>query len=200
MCIEELLKDYASKHNVMQHNLIDREKEWAFLEEAYQKKQAQLIVLYGRRRVGKSFLSSKFVNKKNGIYFLCSKGNDREQLELLSARLADYFKDPALKLNPFTKWHDVFIYLSEKLKERQLVIEFDEFPYLIEANPAITSIFQKYWHEELSKRGVYLILCGSSISMMETHVLGYRSPLYGRRTGQWRLNPLHFNNVMKFFD
>ena len=127
----------------MQHNLIDREKEWAFLEEAFQKNKSQLIVIYGRRRVGKSFLSSRFVNKKNGVYFLCSKGNEREQLELLSIKLADHFNDPAVRITPFTKWHNLFQYLSEKIKKKPLIIEFDEFPYLINANPAIPSIFQR---------------------------------------------------------
>ncbi len=183
----------------MVHNLVDRESEWRFLEEAFDRKKAQLIVIYGRRRVGKSFLSYHFVNEKKGVYFLCSKGNEKEQLELLSLKLADYFNDTALSLNPFTRWHDFFTYISEKTKEKTLVLEFDEFPYLMAANPATPSIFQKYWDEKLSTSNIYIILCGSSIGMMETEVLGHRSPLYGRRTGQWKLKPLRFRDVIKFF-
>ena len=194
------LNNYADKHNVMVHNLIDRQSEWKFLEDAFEEKKAQLIVVYGRRRVGKSFLTSKFINEKKGMYYLCSKGNEKEQLELLSNKCSDYFNDPILRSRPFTKWHDFFTWISEKARERRVIIEFDEFPFLIAANTAIPSLFQKYWDEILSSSNVYLILCGSSISMMETEVLRYRSPLYGRRTGQWKLKPLRFKHVVEFFD
>ncbi|MEW6528609.1 MAG: ATP-binding protein [Candidatus Micrarchaeota archaeon] len=183
----------------MLHNLIDRESEWRFLEDTFKGKKGRFIVIYGRRRVGKSYLTSQFIDEKKGIYYLCSKGNEKEQLELLSNKFAGYFNDLSLTSRPFSKWHDFFTYITEKAKEKTIVLEFDEFPFLIAANPAITSIFQKYWDESLSKLDVYLILCGSSVSMMETEVLGYRSPLYGRRTGQWKLQPLRFKNVLDFF-
>jgi len=183
----------------MSHKLIDRESEWRFLEDAFANKKAQLIVVYGRRRIGKSILTSTFINEKGGMYYLCSKGNEKEQFELLSNKLADHFNDPGLISRPFTKWQDLFTYVTQKSKEKRIVLEFDEFPFLITANPAIPSIFQKYWDEQLSSSNVYIVLCGSSIGMMESEVLGYRSPLYGRRTGQWKLMPLRFANVMEFF-
>ncbi len=183
----------------MENSFVDREHEWAFLERASLEKRAQHIVVYGRRRVGKSFLTSRFISEKGGLYYLCSKGNEREQLELLSSKLADHFRDEGLRSRPFSKWHQFFEYIAGKSSGKRLFIEFDEFPFLIEANPAVPSIFQKYWDELLSKANIYLILCGSSIGMMESKVLGYRSPLYGRRTGQWKLAPLGFKEVAEFF-
>lgn len=183
----------------MEDSFVDREHEWAFLERASLEKRAQHIVIYGRRRVGKSFLTSRFISEKGGVYYLCSKGNEREQLELLSNRLADHFADEGLASRPFSKWHQFFEYIAKKSSGKRLFIEFDEFPFLIEANPAVPSIFQKYWDELLSKANIYLVLCGSSIGMMESKVLGYRSPLYGRRTGQWKLDQLGFKEVTEFF-
>ncbi|HIH09945.1 MAG TPA: ATP-binding protein [Candidatus Diapherotrites archaeon] len=182
----------------MEHSFVDRERERQFLETLASRKGAQLVVVYGRRRAGKTMLTSRFVSEKKGIYYLCSKGGEKEQLELLSFRLADHFRDEGLRSRPIQNWGQFFDYLATRAASR-FFTEFDEFPFLIEANPAVPSIFQKYWDEKLSKTQVYMILCGSSIGMMESKVLGYRSPLYGRRSGQWKLEPLEFRHVAEFF-
>lgn len=185
----------------MVHNVefIDREEETAFLEEAYTQNKSQLIVLYGRRRVGKTCLLQHFMKGKKHTYYLCTKGKEAEQIRLLSRMIGETFNDTALLLSPFSDWRALFIYLHEKAQRDKFLLVIDEFPYLINANPAITSIFQKYWDEYLSNTKIMLILCGSSIAMMESEVLAHKSPLYGRRTGQWKVMPLDFRNVLKFF-
>jgi len=183
-------------HNV---ELIDREEETAFLEEAYEQNKSQLIVLYGRRRVGKTYLLQHFMKGKKHAYYLCTKGNEIEQIRLLSRMIGETFNDTALTLSPFSDWRSLFIYLYEKAQKEKLILAIDEFPYLINANSAITSIFQKYWDEYLSKTKTMLVLCGSSIAMMESEVLAHKSPLYGRRTGQWKVKPMSFENARKFF-
>lgn len=192
---------YALQHNVMVHNveLIDREEETAFLEDAYAQNKSQLLVLYGRRRVGKTYLLQHFMKGKKHAYYLCTKGNEAEQIRLLSRMVGETFNDTALALSPFSDWRALFLYLHEKAQKEKFLLVIDEFPYLINANPAITSIFQKYWDEYLSKTKIMLVLCGSSIAMMESEVLAHRSPLYGRRTGQWKVKPLNFENALKFF-
>lgn len=185
----------------MQHNtrLIGREEEMAFLEDAYAQSKSQLIVLYGRRRVGKTYLLQHFMKSKKHAYYLCTKGNEAEQIRLLSRMVGEAFNDAAIALSPFSDWRALFIYLHEKAQKEKFLLVIDEFPYLINANPAITSIFQKYWDEYLSKTKIMLVLCGSCIAMMESEVLAHKSPLYGRRTGQWKVKPLSFENVLEFF-
>jgi AAA+ ATPase superfamily predicted ATPase len=183
-------------HNV---NLIDREEETAFLEEAYSESKSQLLVLYGRRRVGKTYLLQHFMRNKKHAYFLCTKGNEVEQIRLLSRMIGETFNDTALILSPFSDWRTLFIYLHEKAQKDKFLLVIDEFPYLITANSSITSIFQKYWDEYLSNSKIMIILCGSSIAMMESEVLAHKSPLYGRRTGQWKVKPMNFENALKFF-
>jgi hypothetical protein len=94
---------------------------------------------------------------------------------------------------------DIFKFFVEEIGERKTVVAIDEFPYLIEVEKGVVSTFQKIWDELLKDRKVFLILCGSSIGMMETEVLSYRSPLYGRRTGEWKVEPFTFADVRKIF-
>lgn len=177
-------------------DFINRKKELAFLEEKWQEPGAQLIVLWGKRRVGKTELVKQFIKDKAHIYFLSESTNEREQLKRFSSAVGHLFQEPLLETRGFAEWEESFKYIKEK--QTKFVLAIDEFPYLIESNRAIPSLFQKAWDEYWSKSNVYLILLGSSIAMMETEVLGYKSPLYGRRTGQWKVNPMTFEAVSHF--
>jgi hypothetical protein len=175
---------------------INREYELGVLNSAYAEDTSQFIVLYGKRRVGKTTLVKEFARNLKHIYFLADKATEKDQLQAISERVGLLYGDEFLLSRGFGTWQEVFRYL--KPKER-VVLVIDEFPYLIEANRAIPSIFQKGWDEELKDSRVYLILLGSSIGMMETEVLGYRSPLFGRRTGQMLVSQLDFRHARKFF-
>ncbi|HJH30529.1 MAG TPA: ATP-binding protein [Methanosarcinaceae archaeon] len=183
-------------HNV---NFVGRKEELAFLEDAYDKDKSQMIVICGRRRVGKTCLLQKFIKDKKHTYFLCTKGNEIEQIRLLSGFIAENMDDEAVAQSPFSDWRTLFMYLQSKIGDERFVLVIDEFPYLINANSAVTSIFQKYWDEYLSGTNIMLVLCGSSISMMEREVLAYKSPLYGRRTGQWKVEPMSFEESLDIF-
>jgi AAA+ ATPase superfamily predicted ATPase len=174
---------------------VNRKEELEFLERKYQEPGSQLLTLYGRRRVGKTELVLKFTERKPNVYFLAIRASEKENLELFFKALAEHFGQEVLTLEK--TWENAFRFLS-KSNER-LVLVFDEFPYLIEANPAIPSIFQRGWDLYLSKTNLVLVLVGSSIGMMENEVLSHRSPLYGRRTGQWKLAPLSFKHLKDFF-
>src|SRR5665648_278234 len=183
-------------HNV---NFVGREEELIFLENAYKKDKSQMIVIYGRRRVGKTCLLHKFIKDKKHTYFLCTKGNEIEQIRLLSGFIAESMGDAVVAQSPFSDWRTLFMYLQSRIGGERFVLVIDEFPYLINANSAVTSIFQKYWDEYLTGTNIMLVLCGSSISMMEREVLAYNSPLYGRRTGQWKVEPMTFEGSLDFF-
>jgi len=175
---------------------IDREKELEFLEEKWKEENPQLIILWGKRRVGKTELVKQFIQGKPHIYFLSESTSEAEQLKRFSMAIGSFFKEPLLETRGFNEWEESFKYIRGKSQRFILVI--DEFPYLIQSNSAIPSLFQKAWDEYWSKSNIYIILLGSSIGMMETEVLGYRAPLYGRRTGQWKIDPMTFAATGKF--
>lgn len=175
---------------------INREKETAFLEEKWLEQKAQLIVLWGKRRVGKTELVKQFIKDNPHVYFLSENTNEKEQLHRFSQAIGRFYKEPLLKTRGFAGWEESFEYI--KTKNRRFVLVMDEFPYLILSNPAIPGLFQKAWDKYWSKSNIYLIILGSSMAMMENEVLGYRSPLYGRRTGQWRIDPMPFASARKF--
>ena len=187
------------KRDIGIRGMIDRERELRFILEKFNMKSSQLIILWGRRRVGKTYLLKEFCSRYPAIYFLATQGSKKDQLFQLSEAIAEFFNDSLLMIKPFSEWQEVFVYLKEKRSQKFALI-IDEFPYLINTDPAIPSIFQKGWDEYLVNNDkIMLILNGSSISMMENEVLGASSPLYGRRTGQWKLEPFNLMDTAGFF-
>lgn len=165
---------------------VDRERELEFLERKWSEKGAQLIILYGRRRVGKTALIKRFLEGKSGIYHLATADSLGENVRELGDALArftgrDYFTD----VRDFTK---LLMNFGREIGEERVALVIDEFQYLISLDSAVLSKFQKAWDEALKNTGIFVILCGSSIGMME-RIMEYKSPLYGRRTGQWKVSP-----------
>jgi len=177
---------------------IDREKELAALEKAWQGKEAQLLVIFGKRRVGKTELIKHFMKDKPHVYFLGQRVNGIDNRRWLADLTADHFKDDFLKTAGFPDWRAFFQYGRDRIKTRT-VLAIDEFPYLNEAEKGLPSIFQTGWDEYFRETPVFLILCGSSIAMMESEVLAEKSPLFGRRTGQIQLKPFRFAEARKFY-
>src|SRR3972149_2125591 len=175
---------------------INRENELKYLNNEYRDKKSRFVVIYGKRRVGKTELVKQFFKDIPHIYFLADKAPEKDQLQLLSEKIGLLFNDEFLLSRGFGTWYEFFRYIRNK---GRIAVIIDEFPFLIEANSAIPSIFQKGWDEDLKNSGTFLILLGSSIGMMETEVLGYKSPLFGRRTGQLFIEPLTFWNSKTFF-
>jgi len=175
---------------------VGRKRELAYLEERFARKRPELLILYGRRRVGKTELTKEFLRAKRGIYYLAEKLPDKLQLKKLSEKVIEFFEEEIIR--DFSDWEMLFKYLASKRERYVLVI--DEFPYLIEREPGIITAFQKGWDEYLSQSNVFLVLTGSSVSVMENSVLSYKSPLYGRRTGQLLLNQFPFGEIGDFFE
>lgn len=175
----------------------NRELELNFLNEKWKENEAQLIIIYGKRRVGKTEISIQFAKDKPHIYFLCERIAERSQLKKFTEGVREYFKDEFLPQDGFADWETAFKYIAKRKKKMAIII--DEFPYLVETNRGVPSIFQKAWDLHLKNSKAYIILLGSSISMMEETALFYKAPLYGRRTGQFLIKPFRFRDVMKTF-
>ena len=176
---------------------LNRGRELSHLLERYENDSAEFVVLYGRRRVGKSELIDQFLHSATGIHLVAREESKHLQLRRFSADLSAYFKDPFLQKNGFSDWDSFFEYLIQHATDR-VVIAIDEFPYLVKEDTSLPSMLQEYWDRQLKKTRIYLILSGSSISMMESATMEYGSPLFGRRTGQILLHPLRFIHVLDY--
>lgn len=177
----------------------DRKQELEFLEQHYQTQTAELIIIYGRRRVGKTELALQFSKNKPHIYFLADRRPETELIQELKQRMSIHLKNESFAKLAIKDWIELFQEFTKWNKTPRTAIIIDEFPTLIETNHAIPSIFQKIWDQNLKNTNTMLILLGSSIATMETEVLNYKSPLYGRRTAQWKLTPLKIHHLKPFF-
>ena len=181
------------------NNFVDRENELFFLEEQYKSPSASMVILYGRRRVGKTALMTKFMENKPSIYFLATEESEQQNRNSFKELVARFTNNELLAASSIRQWDILFRVLIEKSQSQKLVILMDEFQYLGKSNPAFPSVFQKIWDTILKDQNVMVILCGSLISMMESQTLAYSSPLYGRRTGQIKLKQIPFQYYADFF-
>lgn len=174
-----------------------RDNELAQLETLYASDRAELFILYGRRRVGKTELLRAFCADKTHLFFIATLSSDSDQLAAFSQSVYRLLHNEVPERFSYPSWEAAFSVIAD-LPDRTVVV-LDEFTYLIGGNKAIPSILQKVWDERLKHADVFLVLCGSFIGMMETEVLGYKAPLYGRRTGSFLLRPLDLPTVPAFF-
>lgn len=177
---------------------IDRIDELETLEREYDRDDAAFVVIYGRRRVGKTTLINHFCEDKRSIYFLATEENESENRNSFKNLVSDKFGNELLASASLTNWEPIFKVIAEESRQERLVLVIDEFQYLCKANSAFSSIMQKIWDEILQKENVMLILCGSLINMMTSQVLNYDSPLYGRRTAQIKLKQIAFSYYHEF--
>jgi AAA+ ATPase superfamily predicted ATPase len=178
---------------------VGRKKELDTLNYEYNKAEASFVVIYGRRRVGKTTLIKEFIKAKKSVYFLANEEIELENEKKLQEELAVYLKQDYIRDMTFKNWDGIFKLIPESTTEEKLVLVIDEFQYLCMTNKAFPSIFQRIWDEELKKKNIMIIICGSYMNMMEGLTLSYTSPLYGRRTAQIKLSPLSFNETREFY-
>lgn len=171
---------------------VGRERELKKLNDMYQSNQFEFAVLYGRRRVGKTTLIREFMKDKQGVYYMSVEGTKKENLSGLSKALL--FQDGVQKSTvEFRDYEDLLDYIdSIALSDHRVMIAIDEYPYLAASYPSISSMLQSHIDGCWKNSRIFLILCGSSMSFMEEQVLGYKSPLYGRRTAQFKIHPFTF--------
>ena len=178
---------------------VDREHEMETLQSEYERDGASLVILYGRRRVGKTTLISEFIEGKKALFFLASEESETQNRTDFKNKAAEFIDSDLLRNASVSNWDTIFKAITETTFDTKPIIVMDEFQYIGKSNPAFPSIFQRIWEETLKKKSVMVILCGSLISMMVSQTLAYDSPLYGRRTAQIRLTQIPFKNYPEFF-
>jgi uncharacterized protein len=178
---------------------VNRRSELELLEKQYESGRAELFVLYGRRRVGKTELLAHFCQGKRYVFFVA----DQVPEPILRANFSKAINDVIFGVGRvsavYNTWEDLLNTLANQAQSERLVVVIDEFPYLVAADPSLASILQRMWDRTLKNTQIMLILNGSYIGMMEETVLGYNAPLYGRRTAQYLLEPLEFIDAQLFY-
>ena len=175
-----------------------RKEELRKLNKRYADNKFECVVIYGRRRVGKTALINEFCMDKPTIFFSALNTTEKENLEALSKSIMS-FERPDMESAPEFRSYDAALdELTILSKEKRIVFVIDEYPYLAKAKPAISAMMQHIIDHKWTETRMYLILCGSSMSFMESQVLGKESPLYGRRTGQFKIEPLDYKETSVF--
>lgn len=179
---------------------IGRETELKFLNDKYSENGGQLIVLYGRRRVGKTETLREFCKGKPHVFFSCTQTTDPVQLRNFSARMLREDIPAKSYITEFTDWERAFRAVRElPYGDRKKLLVIDEFPYMCRGNKSIPSILQNLWDAELRDANVMIILCGSAMSFIEKELLAEKNPLYGRATGIYKMKEMGFYDAAKFF-
>lgn len=179
---------------------IGRETELKFLQDKYNEKKGQLIVLYGRRRVGKTETLREFCRQKPHIFFSCTQSTDRVQLAKFSKQILREDIPAKQYISEFEDWERAFLALLDlPYGEKKKLIVIDEFPYMCKGNKSIPSILQNLWDTELKDSNIMIVLCGSSMSFIEKELLAEKNPLYGRATGIYKMNKMGFYDSARFF-
>ena len=177
-------------------NFVGRSRELMNLDKQFNNRRFEFSVIYGRRRIGKTWLIRKFIENKPAIYFTGVEAGALTNLESMSKAVHRHFGQEGL--SPFRSFADLFDYLADYTQKNQLIFVIDEYPYLASASPEISSLLQRYCDHEWQSSQLHLILCGSSMSFMERQVLGAKSPLYGRRTAQYHLKPFNIFESLSY--
>ncbi len=177
---------------------IGRDSELKKLKRMYESGKLEVAIIYGRRRVGKTTLITEFCKNKKTIFFAAQENSASQNLETFSNAISEVDKNSSASMI-FRSFGDAFTRIAELASSERLIVVIDEYPYLAGAEKSISSLLQNYLDHQFKETKLFLILCGSSMSFMEKQVLGYQSPLYGRRTAQFKILPFHYLNTGKWF-
>ena len=177
---------------------IGRKLELAALERLYESGKFEFAVIYGRRRVGKTALISRFIENKKAIYFTGVESSEKQNLENLSANIFEYATGDRAE-SSFVSFQAALEYVFRLAEKERLVFVIDEYPYAARSAKSLASTLQLLIDKHKDGSKLMLILCGSSMSYMEDHVLAYKSPLYGRRTAQMKILPFDFADTCRCF-
>lgn len=181
------------------NKFVNRNAELASLRRSFDRDRSSLYVLYGRRRLGKTTLLRQFAARAPSVYHMADRGTEGDAMQLMAKSMADGLNEPTLGTVSFDNWYDLFAAYDRFRPEQRHCLIIDEYQYLTEIQPAFSSIVQRWWDEHWSSQNIMLILCGSVLSMMYKETLSRESPLFGRRDGQWLLEPLRFCHMPEFF-
>lgn len=176
----------------------DREAEWRLLSTMWKRAGPELVFALGRRRIGKSFILSRFARAVGGIYYQATMRTEPEQLASLGRVVGQHFDDPALRRGVgFPDWEALFDYVTDRAGDAPFLLVLDEFPYLAGAAPALPSVLQKLWDHRWPDTRMKVVLSGSYVTAMK-RLEEADQPLYGRRTARLAFAPFGFADVGNF--
>ena len=178
---------------------IGREQELASLNRLYTSDKFEFAVIYGRRRVGKTALINEFIKDKKAIYFMGVESNEKQNLENFSRNILEY-RTGIQAETAFLTFQAALEYVFKMSEEERIILAIDEYPYVARCSQSLASTIQLLIDKYKDHSKLMLILCGSSMSYMEDHVLAYKAPLYGRRTAQMKIKPFDFIDSCRYFN
>lgn len=176
---------------------IGRKAQLRELEERYHSPGFQMTVIYGRRRIGKSTLIKEFIKNKRAVYYTATKAGINKNIELWGKQALAVLA-PEMNTLSFQTINDLLDFLGKHSERERMVIVIDELPYLAEADKSVLSVLQNYIDNHWMHGQMFLILCGSSVSFMENEVLSEKSPIFGRRTSQIKLDAFDYLEAAEF--
>ena len=178
---------------------IGRQRELKELTRLYNTEKFQCVIIYGRRRVGKTALITEFIKDKEAIYFTGQETNEKENLVNLSHSIFTLSQDFSDSFPLFPNYREAVEAVFSFANKRRIVFAIDEYPYLAASYKGISSLLQTCIDKYKETSKIFIILCGSSLSFMENQILGYESPLYGRRTAQFKIQPFDYAQTSEYF-
>lgn len=197
----------------MKPSFVGRETEQQLLDRLWARPEATLLILYGRRRVGKTRLLTNWLQQGEGgqtgparparrvLYWVAEPSSAFDQLRSFSQAVYNFTNPQAPAPEDFTyaNWQQAWQQVAALAQNERLGLLLDEFTYLLEIDPSIAGQLQNLWDHTLSGTNLFLVICGSHLRMMLRHTLSYQAPLYGRATAQLRLQPLPFGITARYF-
>lgn len=177
---------------------IGRERELNTFDNLYESNKFEFTVIYGRRRVGKTALINQFIGDKRAIYFMGVESNEKQNLENFSKSIMEFASGFETE-SSFLSFQAALEYVFKLAEKERIILAIDEYPYVARSSKSLASTLQLLIDKYKDTSKLMLILCGSSMSYMEDHVLAYKAPLYGRRTAQIKLLPFDFEETCTYF-
>ena len=179
---------------------IGRKEELSSLQELYNKQGFQMVVLFGRRRVGKTTLINKFIekNKCKSVSFVSTEMTEKELLERMGNDVLDSLAPKLSGKLKFDTFDSIFDFIAEESEKERIVFVIDEYPYLAKSCPYMNSLLQKYIDNKWKKSNLYFVLLGSLVSFMREEVLGASAPLHGRANLEFKINPFNYKDTALF--
>lgn len=177
---------------------IGRDKELHALDKLYRSDKFEFVVIYGRRRVGKTALINQFIGDKKSIYFMGVESNEKQNLENFSKGIIEFSSGIQTETS-FASFQVALEYVFQLAEKERIILTIDEYPYVARSSGSLASTLQLLIDKYKDTSKLMLILCGSSMSYMEDHVLAYKAPLYGRRTAQMKILPFDFEESCRYF-
>jgi AAA+ ATPase superfamily predicted ATPase len=182
------------------HAFIGRQRELTVLDHLWDSNRAQFLILYGRRRVGKTALLAHWIREtgRRALYWVASPDSALAQLRSFSQAVYNFANPASLAPETFTyaSWEQAWQEVARLAEQERMALFIDEFTYLLEVTPALASHLQHFWDQVFQNSNLFLSISGSHLGMMMREVMSYQAPLYGRATAQMHLRLLFRSTLL----